>query len=166
MLIDRPCRFSTKRSFFEQYSCGGSHFPGYTSLRALISSHCETWTYDVSALILEPSSGCRLSIQRFRVSSCWVTIANSFSHNTSCQFCKARRFGRVAPAIFKHATEKRKCQPFLSTGIVQQKIFVSEKIRQERPSGSSSGIYLRQTSDRSFCLRSFGSLSYRLSSYS
>ena len=48
---------------------------------------------------------------------------------------------------------------------VQQKIFVSEKFRQKRPSGSSSGIYFRQT-DRSFCLRSFGSLAYRLSSHS
>ena len=37
----------------------------------------------------------------FRVSSCWVTIPNSFSQNTSSQFCKARRFDRVAPAIFK-----------------------------------------------------------------
>ena len=27
------------------------------------------------------------------MSSCWVTIATSFSHNTSSQFCKARRFG-------------------------------------------------------------------------
>ena len=25
-----------------------------------------------------------------------------FSHHTSSQFCKARRFGRVAPAIFKY----------------------------------------------------------------
>ena len=49
---------------------------------------------------------------------------------------------------------------------VQQKIFVSEKFRQKRPSGSSSGIYFRQTSGRSFCLRSFGSLAYRLSSHS
>ena len=48
---------------------------------------------------------------------------------------------------------------------VQQKIFVSEKFRQKRPSGSSSGIYFRQT-DRSFWLRSFGSLAYRLSSHS
>ena len=29
---------------------------------------------------------------------------------------------------------------------VQQEIFVSEKFRQERPSGSSSGMYFRQTS--------------------
>ena len=49
---------------------------------------------------------------------------------------------------------------------VQQKIFVSEKFRQKRPSGSSSGIYFRQTSGRSFCLRSFGSLAYRLSQHS
>ena len=40
---------------------------------------------------------------RSGVSFCWVTIANSLSHNTSSQFCKARRFGRVAPAIFKNA---------------------------------------------------------------
>ena len=49
---------------------------------------------------------------------------------------------------------------------VQQKIFVSEKFCQKRPSGSSSGIYFRQTSGRSFRLRSFGSLAYRLSSHS
>ena len=29
---------------------------------------------------------------------------------------------------------------------VQQEMFVSEKFRQKRPSGSSSGIYFRQTS--------------------
>ena len=29
-----------------------------------------------------------------------------FSYHTSSQFCKARRFVRVAPAIFKYATEK------------------------------------------------------------
>ena len=46
------------------------------------------------------------------------------------------------------------------TSTVQQKIFVSEKFRQKRPSGSSSGIYFRQTSGCSFCLRSFGSLAY------
>ena len=50
-------------------------------------------------------------------------------------------------------------------GTVQQKIFVSEKFRQKRLSGSSPGIYFHQT-DRSFCLRSFGSLAYRLSSHS
>ena len=52
------------------------------------------------------------------------------------------------------------------TGTVQQKNFVSQKFRQKRPSGSSSGVYFRQTSDRLFCLRSFGSLAYRLSSHS
>ena len=51
---------------------------------------------------------------------------------------------------------------------VQQKNFISEKFRQKWPSGSSSGIYFRQTSDRSFCLWSFGSLAamLRLSSHS
>ena len=49
---------------------------------------------------------------------------------------------------------------------VQQKIFVSEKFRQKRPSGSSSRVYFRQTSGRSFCLRSFRSFAYRLSSHS
>ena len=49
---------------------------------------------------------------------------------------------------------------------VEQKNFVSEKFCQKRPSGSSSGIYFRQTSDRSFCLRPFGSLAHRLSSHS
>ena len=33
-------------------------------------------------------------------------IVTSFSHNTSSQFYKAQHFGRVAPAIFNHATEK------------------------------------------------------------
>ena len=33
---------------------------------------------------------------------------------------------------------------FMAT--VQQEIFVSKKIRQKRPSGSSSGVYFRQTS--------------------
>ena len=55
--------------------------------------------------------------------------------------------------------------PRSSRTTVQQKIFVSEKFRQKQPSGSSSGIYFRQT-DRSFCLRSFGSLAYRLASHS
>ena len=37
-----------------------------------------------------------------RVGSCWVFIADTFfSHHTSSQCCKARRFGQVAPAIFK-----------------------------------------------------------------
>ena len=49
---------------------------------------------------------------------------------------------------------------------VQQKIFVSEKFRQKRQSGSSSGIYFRQTSDRWCCLQSFSSLAYRLSLHS
>ena len=49
---------------------------------------------------------------------------------------------------------------------VQQKFFVSEKFRQKRQSGSSSGIYFRQTSDRWCCLQSFSSLAYRLSSHS
>ena len=40
--------------------------------------------------------------------------------------------------------------PSGSSRTVQQKIFVSEKFRQKRPSGSSSGIYFRQTSGRSF----------------
>ena len=53
-----------------------------------------------------------------------------------------------------------------SSHLSLQKIFVSEKLRQKRPSGSSSGIYFRQTSGRSFCLWSFGSLAYRLSSHS
>ena len=35
------------------------------------------------------------------------------------------------------------CRQFSDT--VQQEIFVSEKFRQKRPSGSSSGIYFRQT---------------------
>ena len=35
---------------------------------------------------------------------------------------------------------------FSSFPTVQQEIFVSEKFRQKRPSGSSSGIYFRQTS--------------------
>ena len=50
------------------------------------------------------------------MSSCLVSTATSFSHNTSSLCSNIRRFGRVAPAIFKFATEKRKWQPFISTG--------------------------------------------------
>ena len=69
--------------------------------------------------------------------------------------------------LVKYIPAKKKKKIWLHIwSTVQQKIFVSEKFRQKRPSGSSSGIYFRQTSDRSFCLRSFGSLAYRLSSHS
>ena len=36
----------------------------------------------------------------------------TFSHHTSSQFCKAQRFSRVAPAIFKRATEKENANLF------------------------------------------------------
>ena len=39
------------------------------------------------------------TVCHFRVSFCLVSIGNSISHNTSSQFCKARRFSRVTPAI-------------------------------------------------------------------
>ena len=58
------------------------------------------------------------------VLAAWVTIANSFSHNTSSQFCKARRFGRVAPVIFKYATKKKKENAnLLSTGTLSRTIW-------------------------------------------
>ena len=56
------------------------------------------------------------------MSSCWVTIATSFSHNTSSQFSKVRRFGLVAPAIFKYAAEKENANLF-STGTLPRTIW-------------------------------------------
>ena len=46
-----------------------------------------------------------------------------FSHHTSSQCCKARRFGLVAPAIFKYATEKENANLLKSTGSLSRTIW-------------------------------------------
>ena len=52
-----------------------------------------------------------VSLSCFRVSSWWVTIANSFSHNTSSKFCKARRFAGL-PQPFSSLQQKKKMPTF------------------------------------------------------
>ena len=65
-----------------------------------ISTTIDLWSFILLYIILF----LLLYLIPWLYNSCFAT---SFSHNTSGQFYKARRFGRVAPAIFKYATEKK-----------------------------------------------------------
>ena len=68
----------------------------------------------------EPAS---CGLQHFLFKEGLENKQSSMIRRTSSQFCKAWRFGRVAPTIFKYATEKENANLFIYSGTLSRTIW-------------------------------------------